>query len=162
MSFDPQSDQVVVFKNNAAVMIWLIMAAWIAALVYFTRVAMTTSEVPGFLAAVLAVFWIAGLVIAALSLWAPHVRVEISSDGVFVSERAPLWKRQRQFAARDLSVSDIIENEDSEGGGINYTCSLLLPDNESIILVQGNSRPKVVQERGQLIGALRTAQRRAQ
>jgi hypothetical protein len=33
MPFDPQSSQAVLFKNNAAVMFWLLMAAWIAGLV---------------------------------------------------------------------------------------------------------------------------------
>jgi hypothetical protein len=160
MPFDPQSHQPVVFKNNAAVFFWLFIAAWMVIVIYITRSVLSGPDSSVFVVAFVTLFWVIGLAFTALALWAPRVRVEITRDGVFVREWAPLWKRHRQFAAGDLSVSSIVENKDSEDGGVHYSCSLLLPGKESIILVQGNARPKVAQERARLISALMTAERK--
>jgi hypothetical protein len=156
MPFDPHSHAPVVFKNNTAVIFWLFMAAWMALLVHFTRSVESGPDRSAFVA----LFWVMSLGFTALALWAPRVRVEISRDGVFVREWAPLWKRERQFAAKDLSVSSIVESKDSEDGSVHYTCSLLLPGKESIILLQGNARSVVAQERAQLVSALMKAERR--
>ena len=160
MPFDPQSHKTVVFKNNTAVLFWLFMATWMALLVCFTRSAVTAPAVSAFVIAVLALFWVIGLGFTLLMLWAPRVRIEISNHGVLIRERALVWKRDRLYAAKDLSVSDIIENRDSEDGSVHYSCSLLLPVKESIILAQGK-RSKVARERDRLISALITAERRA-
>jgi hypothetical protein len=160
MPFDPHSHQAVVFKNNTAVLVWIFMTAWMAMLASFTSLAVA-SGVPAFMIAGLGLFWLVGLGFTVLALWAPRVRVEILPHGVFVRERALLWKRERQFAAKDVKVSGIVETEDSEGGGVHYSCSLVLPDKEEIILGRGQSRSKVEQVRVQLISALMTAKRRA-
>jgi hypothetical protein len=161
MLFDPQSHEAVVFKNNAAVLMWLFMAVWMGMLVYFTNLAVLAPGFPAFVVALLALFWVMGLGFTALALWAPLVRVEISQDGVFVRQRAPLWRRDRRFEPKDLSISSIVGDTDNEGGGVHYTCSLLLPGKESIVLVQGNARLKVTEKRAQLISALMTAERKA-
>ena len=101
-----------------------------------------------------------GVVFAALALRVPKIRVEISPDGVLVREWAPLWERKRQFAPKNLTVSNVVKNEDNEG--VSYTCSLLLPGKESIILAQSVSSHEVERMRIDLISALMTAERRAQ
>jgi hypothetical protein len=160
MPFDPHSRQVVVFKNNTAIYLWIFMVIWIAMLVHFTGFVVTMPRASAFVIAVLLLFWVLGLGFTVFLLWAPRVRIAISQDGVFIHERALLWKRNRHFAAKDLSVSDIVENRDSEDGSAHYTCSLLLPNNESVILAQGKARSKVAQERTQAISALMTAERK--
>ena len=105
MLFDPQSHEAVVFKNNAAVLMWLFMAVWMGMLVYFTNLAVLAPGFPAFVVALLALFWVMGLGFTALALWAPLVRVEISQDGVFVRQRAPLWRCDRRFEPKDLSIS---------------------------------------------------------
>jgi hypothetical protein len=53
-----------------------------------------------------------------------------------------------------------VKNDDSEG--VSYSCSLLLPGKESIVLAQGGSLHKAESMRIELISALMTAERRAQ
>jgi hypothetical protein len=159
MPFDPHSDRPVVFKNNGAVVFWLFMALWMTMLVSCSK----NFETPGAgvsasAIAVIVLGWVPSLALTAVALWAPKIRVEISPDGVLVREWAPLWVRKRQFAPKELSVSDVVKNEDSEG--VSYSCSLLLPDKESIVLAHGSSQ-EVERMRIDLISALMTAEQRA-
>jgi hypothetical protein len=156
----PLSDAIrpAVFTNNGAVFFWAFMAAWMAMLVSFGR-GVAAADVSGIATAAHAIFWMISAVLTALALWLPRVRVEISPAGVRVRETAPLWKRDRLFAVREVSVSAVVENEDTEG--THYTCSLILPNREAINLVQGGSRVKVAAERLRLISDLMNAERRA-
>jgi len=158
MPFDPHSHPPVVFKNNRAVFVWLFVAAWMAMLVPLTKNSLAAGEASAVLTATFGLVWLVSLAFTALASCLPKIRVEISPDGVFVRERALLWKRERRFAAKDLSVSRVVENDDNEG--VSYACSLRLPG-ESIVLAQGGSRYNVEQVRYQLIGALKLAELRA-
>jgi hypothetical protein len=159
MPFDPHSRRPVLFKNNGAVILWFFMAFLISMLVSCSKDFQTGPGVSASAVAFIALVWVPGLVFAALALRLPKIRVEISPDGVLVREWAPLWKRKRRFAAKDLTVSSVVKNEDSEG--VSYSCSLLLPGKESIVLAQGGSLHKVESTRIELISALMTAARRA-
>jgi hypothetical protein len=158
MPFAPHSDRPAVFKNNWAVILWLFMAFWISMLVSCSKNFETGAGVSASAIAFIALAWVPSLVFAALALRVPKIRVEISPDGVLVREWAPLWKRERQFAPKDLTVSDVVKNEDNEG--VSYTCSLLLPAKERIVLAQGGSLHKVERTRIELISALMTAERK--
>src|SRR5262245_2561633 len=93
MPFDPHSYRPVVFKNNSAIVLWLFMAVWMAGLVSCSINFETGSGLSAFAIAGIVLIWVLSLAFTALALWAPKVRIEISPDGVFVRERAPLWKR---------------------------------------------------------------------
>ena len=160
MPFDPHSHQPVVFKNNGAVFGWLFMAAWMAMLIFVTKAFIATwGAAFTFPIVFFALFWGLSLVFLALMLWAPLVRVEILPGRVLVHEKALLWKRERQFAPEDLSVSDIVMSEGSEGG-VSYACLLLLPGEEKIYLASSGSLDKAEQFRNGLMGALKLAKLR--
>ena len=147
-----------VFRNNTPIFAWVFMAGCMAMLVYFTSFATNLANTPGIIIGILAICWVVGLAFTALVLWVPIVRVDVTADGVTVLERAILWRRRRQFAASELSMSDITEEVGSEGGH-HYHCSVVLPDGESILIAQSGTRSKVAAVRLQLISALLTSQR---
>jgi hypothetical protein len=118
MPDDPHKHQPVVFTSDSAVfLLWLFMAAYMAMLILLTSAAIVASNAPTVFIAILAALWVAGLAFAQRALRTPRVRVEFSPAGVLVRENAPLWKRDRQFAAKNVSVSDVVEAEDREYGG---------------------------------------------
>lgn len=159
MPFDPHSHRPVVFKNNSAIFLWLFMAVWMAVLVSCSSNFETGSGLSAWTIAGLVLMWVLGLAFTALALWVPKVRIEISLDGVFVRERALLWKRDRRFISKDLTVSNVVKSEDNEG--VSYSCSLLLPGKESVVVAQSGSPLKVERIRNELISALRLAELRA-
>jgi len=158
MSLDQLTDRSIVFKNNTALFTWLFMVAWMATVAYFTNVALA-SDAPAYAMFFIALFWVVGVAISGFALWAPCVRVEISSSGVLVRERAILWRRDRNFSPKELSVSDIAESDGEDG--TYYECSLLLPNRETIVLAHSRSRSKAAEVRVRLISALMTAERRS-
>jgi hypothetical protein len=149
MPFDPHSHRPVVFKNNSAVVLWLFMAVWMAVLVSCSTNFETGSGLSAWAIAGLVLMWVLSLAFTALALWVPKVRIEISPDGVFVREHALLWKRDRRFIFKDLTVSNIVKGDDDEG--VNYSCSLLLPGKESIVVAQSGSLLKVERIRNELM-----------
>jgi hypothetical protein len=160
MPFDPHGPPPpAVFSNNKPVIFWLFMAFWMMMVLVVTGNAMKIAHVPGFVIAFLVFFWAVSLVMTAFALWAPIVRVEIS-DIVLIREQAPVWRRVRRFAAKELSVSGVEKHDDSEGGA-SYTCSLVLPGGQKIMLASSTWHSKVAETRLQLINALRAAERKA-
>src|SRR5262245_51762296 len=114
--------QPVVIRDDWIVVLWafalIFLLVWTWLSVYFARY----SDYNFFVILVLTLGGVFSLGFTAVALALPRIRVEISRDGVLVRERAVFWSRTRQFAAKDLSVSDVVETEDSESG-VHYTCS---------------------------------------
>ena len=101
MSSDPNGFEPEVFDNNTPVLLWICAAVIIAIL---TNITMSGAAAHP---AVLVLFLMIVLGLAAIVFRIPRVRVEISAAGVSVRERWPLGRRDRQFAAKDVSVSGI-------------------------------------------------------
>jgi hypothetical protein len=152
MTFDPNSFEIEVFENNTPILGWIGVAVAIVFMTYLTISGVATNL------AVLVLLWILVLGFVAIA-FRPCVRVEIAASGVSVRERAPLWRRHRQFAAKDVSVSDI---EEMDGGeGTLYGFSLLLPDVTAVDVIRGDTYQQVEQERLRLLDALTAAEQRA-
>jgi hypothetical protein len=156
MPFDPHAPPPpTVFSNNNPVIFRLFVAFWVIVVVPFAGTATSNANVSGPIIA----FWALSLFLTAIALWAPIVRVEVS-DIVLILEQAPVWRRVRRFAAKELTVSGIEENDDGEGG-TSYSCSLVLPGGQKIMLASSTSRSEVAETRLRLINALRAAERKA-
>ncbi len=94
---DALTPPVVFGRYHSAVAMWLFATAWMAWAVPATFLGGASA---GF-------FWV-GVFITAWALAVPFVRVEISPESVRVRERWLLRRRDRRFAAKDVSVSEVI------------------------------------------------------
>ena len=149
MTGNSPSSPTVVFRNDAAVIAWVLLPFWFVVLVPFTREAMITGSVlvMGFLT----IFWIAGI---GLLVWVPRIpRIEVAvgQGDVRVVERFPLSTRIRRFACSEVTVSPI---EECAGEGTSYTCWLVLPQGQHIPFANGSTEEQVRRQRERLVAAL--------
>jgi hypothetical protein len=149
MSLDPNTSEPEIFENKTNFFAWIGMVVGVAFLTHFTM----SGALPGL---VLATLWIFALVGAVAVYRMPLILVEVSASGVSVRERTPFWRREREFAAKDVRVSDIEKVHGGEGG-IFYSFSLLLPDRTTVVAAVGNTYEQAEQERLRLLRALNAA-----
>jgi hypothetical protein len=78
----------------------------------------------------------------ALALLQPRVLVEILNCHVLVQERFAWSARAHRFAATDLAMPEVVDEQDGDGD-LYFKCLLRLPGGHEVIVAESSSRHKV-------------------
>ncbi len=109
----------VVFRNCKAAFLWGFMAVFITFVALMTWVLfrdLSNSKSHGFWqAAIMGVFWVAGLGFSAFAARRPCVSVAVQAGTVRIVHRYPFSREQREVLPGEFESARIVESRDSDG-----------------------------------------------
>lgn len=149
-------DEKLVFRNNAAMFGWIFMTIWTAMLAVptwrFIRDGGFHQFSPTVELAIIALFWLVGLVGCAHAFAKPRVRLTIADGDVELLERWVWHHRVEQFPLRELSAPTLIEDKDSESGPY-FRCTITTPSGRTVSFSEHYNRQRAEAARDRLMVA---------
>ncbi|WP_133500436.1 hypothetical protein [Cognatilysobacter terrigena] len=115
------------WHNRIATFVWGMAAAWNGMLMVMTGVLLRDGvRSPWTIAAVMALFWVAGVAFAVFASRQACTRTTLFHDGgLHVRQRFPLRVAEQRFDARDRPQASVVEGSDSDGDAY-FSCELPL------------------------------------
>lgn len=131
------------FRNRIPSFLWGFSVAWHAVVLAFTALVWEQGPpkdvAPSVIYGALALFWFAGLVLGAMALAAPCIRVVVRPWRIEVESRYPFRTVRESFRTIDLSPAEVVDSVDSEGDP--YFCvTVRAKGDRAITLEEGHDR----------------------
>jgi hypothetical protein len=146
------------FANRISLFTWGFAFCWIGMLLAFSWIFLRDGAPDGFpneaMAAILAVFWLAGMGLAAHALNSPISWVTVDSRGdVALAWHYPHKRVRKAFPAALLGSPALIEDRDSDGDPY-FRTRLTLPDGGFIDIAEGHDRDDCERARERFLKAV--------
>jgi hypothetical protein len=143
-------------RNLTPLFLWLFMMVWLSLLTTFTYVYFRDAGLPGVTEPwgmlLLLYFWLLGLGATRWAFKQACTKVSFVNGRLLVDQRYPFYSTQHYLTIKNVELSEVITDEDSEGKP--YYKLKLKFGTEKITIAEGHSLEWVEEQRDKLLKAL--------